>query len=278
VCPPVSSRPQHLPDFGRPPLIEVALSVQFEPLSNFQPPHMGLLWSRFRDRFPQMEVHPPLPSIKEDFMRRKARKLTIEVELSGADADFRYWFLNEKSTELIQVQRDRFAHNWRKVDTEGEYPRFETIRDRFREELKEFECFISDEQLGTLQPDQCEITYVNHIAPNQTWASHADIGDVFSFWRADHDEFLRGPEAEHLAMQYLLPNPDPVGRLHVTIDSAFSAEDESPVFVMNLVARGAPLEGDEGVIRFLELGRDWIVRGFTSLTSETMHRIWERTK
>ena len=38
-------RPPDLPDFNRPPLIEVALGVQFEPLPQMRQGHVGLFWA-----------------------------------------------------------------------------------------------------------------------------------------------------------------------------------------------------------------------------------------
>ena len=50
-----------------------------------------------------------------------------------------------------------------------------------------------------------------------------------------------------------------------------------PIFVLNLTARGEPLgDGVNGAFAFLELARDWIVKGFDELTRPEMHRVWER--
>ncbi len=38
-----------LPTFDAPPVAEVALSVQFEPLGSLRSVQLGLLWERFRD-------------------------------------------------------------------------------------------------------------------------------------------------------------------------------------------------------------------------------------
>ena len=43
----MDSPDRDLPDFEAPPLIEVAISVQFEPIPDLQTPQIGLLWSRF---------------------------------------------------------------------------------------------------------------------------------------------------------------------------------------------------------------------------------------
>ena len=69
----------------------------------------------------------------------------------------------------------------------------------------------------------------------------------------------------------------PIGRLHVALQPAWKKADNSPILVMTLTARGAPLGEDiEGAFAFFELGRRWIVKGFADLTTPEMHRAWER--
>ena len=59
-----------LPDFENPPLVEVALSVQFEPIEQMRTPQIGLLWTEFRHRFPVTQEHPPVdPELTSDLTR-----------------------------------------------------------------------------------------------------------------------------------------------------------------------------------------------------------------
>ena len=54
-----------LPEFVQPPVVEVMMSVQFEVLSSFQPVHFGLLWERWRSRYPLTSHHAPIaPSVE----------------------------------------------------------------------------------------------------------------------------------------------------------------------------------------------------------------------
>jgi hypothetical protein len=51
------------------------------------------------------------------------------------------------------------------------------------------------------------------------------------------------------------------------------------MFLLTLTARGRPgSDGIPGVLQFLDVGREWIVRGFTSITTATMHKIWGRRR
>jgi len=275
-----------LPDFNNPPVTEVALSVQFEPVSGLRTPQLGLLWQEFRERFPKTEEHPPLESVIEQFGIRPTRKGEVRFEMLEGPPMLRYWFLNQKGTELIQVQQDRFVRNWRKVGDENTYPRYEKhLRPMFESDLKHFQAFLEHEQLGELKPNQCEVTYVNHIPAGEGWEKHGDIGEVLTvFQRSFSDSFLENPEyVEDVSMRLRFLIPDqagkPIGRLHITIDPGYRRSDNQPLFIINLTARGAPCgEGIDGVMSFLDLGREWVVRGFASITTPKMHQIWRRKK
>src|ERR1700691_5158974 len=113
------------PEFVRPPVIEVALSVQFRRLERLRSAHLGSLWAKFRHRFPRTEDYAPLEPAFERFdQNRNQPKLGGEVRAYDVPPLPRAWFLNEGGTELIQVQPDRFVRNWRKVDEEDRYVRY----------------------------------------------------------------------------------------------------------------------------------------------------------
>ena len=90
-------------------------------------------------------------------------------------------------------------------------------------------------------------------------------------------EFL--PEAEDVALRvrYSIPGGDgAVSRLHVVADPGFDSSGK-PGIVLTLTARGGLGRGAEDSLESrLDLGREWIVRGFADVTSNAMHRHWER--
>lgn len=101
-----------------------------------------------------------------------------------------------------------------------------------------------------------------------------------TIWAARYsDTFLSEPEDIGLGFRYIIPGADgnPLGRLSVSVEPAYRAEDDRPIYVLVLTARGGSIgEGIEGALGFLDIGREWIVRGFTSATSPRMHEIWGR--
>lgn len=269
-----------LPDFRNPPVMEVLAGVTFEPLVGFHAAHFGLLWSKFRDRFPKTEEHAPLEPAFETFGQRDPMRGKLQVQMVENPPLPRCWFLTQDGERLLQVQQDRFIHNWRKVGTGAAYPRFEQIRGTFKSEFEEFVSFVSTEKLGDLHVIQCEVTYVNHIIAGEGWDTFADVANVFRVWnRAEPNSFIGNPEQLQFAVPYAIPNNEgvPVGRLHIEVTPAFRNADRRSLFRVSLTARGLPLgEGVDGVLNFFEVGREWIVRGFAEVTTPHMHRIWER--
>jgi uncharacterized protein (TIGR04255 family) len=276
----MTSRIRNLPDYLRPPLTEVALSVQFDSIDKLLTPQLGLLWAEFRDRFPVTEEQPPIAPQVEHFGKGPPARNVPPLQVMEKPETPRCWFLNQLGNELVQVQKDRFVVNWRKIGEESQYPRYEQLRERFRSDFGLLQKFVEREKLGELRIAQCEVTYVNHILAGKGWDRHGELDRVLSLWDSSQREsFL--PEAEEIrfASRYVFSDKQgqPIGRLHLNLQPAFLKKDGAPILILTLIARGKPLgEGIEGALAFLDTGRKWIVRGFTSITTESMHQIWGR--
>ena len=57
-----------------------------------------------------------------------------------------------------------FYFNWRRMQEDEAYPRYETIIEDFKKTLSVFEKFLEEEGLGSVNPERCELTYINHIS------------------------------------------------------------------------------------------------------------------
>ena len=273
-----------LPNFKHPPVAEVALSVQFDALP-MRIAHVGLLWSKFfKGDFPKLQDKPPLKEVFETFDPPAFQQPRIEAKFLDMYPPPRCWFLNDKEDELIQIQQDRFIHNWRKVGEEGDdtYPRYKAIRKKFVDELSHFDAFVEEHSLGPLEPNQCEITYVNRISPAGVWSEHGQLDHVLTIISGSNsDDFLPTPEDIKVSIRYIIKDEHdkPIGRLHVSAEPAFTRPENEPTFTLTLTARGKPLDsGVSGVMDFLDIGHEQIVRGFTSITTKRMHakEVWER--
>ncbi len=273
-------RPPDLPEYDRPPLVEVVLSAQFPPLQNMTVAHFGLYWARVRHNFPDVDVRGPLPRSYEALDAPRAQDSRVSFAVADRPPTPRLWFLKADGSELIQMQEDRFIHNWRKAGPSGEYPRYERIRQAFMAELAEFQSCVVEENLGNFVPDQVEVTYVNHIVAGDGWADHSEVDRVFSRWSPKQG--AADLEDARFGSRYILRSdqPEPFGRLHLNVKPARRSEDGVPIFVMELTARGRPLGEPtvEGVLAFMNAGRNAIVRTYTAETTPEMHEHWGRSQ
>lgn len=70
-----------------------------------------------------------------------------------------------------------------------------------------------------------------------------------------------------------------LGRLYVQVQSARKKDDDTPLIVLQMIARGNPMgEGTDGVFSFAERAHEWIVRGFAEITTSHMHTVWGRSR
>jgi uncharacterized protein (TIGR04255 family) len=280
---PLQSKPH--PRFDKPPVVEVALGVQFKPLPSLGIPQIGLLWARFRDRFPKIEHQPPLEHEIERRGTRVQHFPGIRFLDPSAALVPRVWMISEGGTELVQVQQDRFVRNWRRYhDGQAAYPEYvDHLRPKLIEDLGLFMSFVKSESLGEIEFDQCDLTYVNQIGPSGVWSTPAEYPKVFPGLAPGLEVGPRRPldSVGFRARQELLDKAGEfVGRLHIQLDSAMTSPtaekpEPEPLFVLQLTARGSPMgKGVDGLLAFLDFGHDAIVTTFDSITSDAMHRAW----
>jgi hypothetical protein len=67
----------------------------------------------------------------------------------------------------------------------------------------------------------------------------------------------------------------PIGRLHVAASPGYRTDDQQPLLTLALTARCRPAsEGIDDIMDVLDLGREYVVRGFSDLTTPAMHERW----
>jgi uncharacterized protein (TIGR04255 family) len=122
-----------LPQFDDPPVVEVAVSLQFSPIQELDAARLGLAWRHYRDHFPRVEMQPSVARLNE---RRAAGKaVTLSFQLEQGVPNLRFWFLNVDGTRLVQLQNDRISFNWRKAEGAEQYPSYRTVSASFRAQL-----------------------------------------------------------------------------------------------------------------------------------------------
>lgn len=265
-----------LPEYEQPPVIETLLSVQFGPLAQFSILHFGLYWAKIRADYPHYEVQPPLGPSVEQFGEEIWKQPGIKFEIVHGP-EVRCWFIDKSGTRLIQVQRDRFIHNWRRVKDEDVYPRYANIKPKFIEEWQGFCRFVDEAELGKPEVNQCEVTYVNHIELGRGWKSYGELNRVIACWSGVYSgNFLSAPESVLVNASFVIPEQK--GRLHIAMQRAIRTRDAKEVLQLSLTARGKPASSRlEDILEWFDLGHEWIVRGFTDFTTREMHKLLGRT-
>jgi len=270
--------PQNFADFKNPPVSEVALSVQFERLEKLRTPYIGLLWKEYENQdLTTVDEKEPLEPVIETF--ENIRRKHLHVMFSSKPEMPRIWFINNDDTELVQIQQDRFVRNWRKRAAKtSSYPRYSKLKNKFIGDYKIFTDFLAEYQLGDIKPNQCEVTYVNPIPAESKWIKIDDIDKIIRIFRKPNPKYNFLPETEdiNLGMRFIIHNDaeEPIGRLYISLQPVISVENER-VFLLTLTSRLSPATQDlNGVLHALDLGREWIVRGFIDITSQNMHIFW----
>lgn len=274
--------PGDLPEFERPPLVEVVLGVQFEPLERLRVVHLGLLWQDFRDRFPRTEEQVPLEPAVELFGATRPTQPLVRFTVRERPPVPRVWLLSHSGTELIQIQQDRFIRNWRKSPEDARYPRYHKLKEAFQKDYAVFCHRIEQEGLGDIRPNQCEVTYVNVIPANKLVSGHAGIHRICTLFTISYSDGQPPPlEEGALRATYLLRNDkdEPCGRIRVSLEPVLRRHDHQPAFRLLLTARGSPYTQDiGGILSFFDRAHGEIVRTFTAITTPEMHREWGRVR
>jgi len=269
----VPQRPDDLPDYERPPLVEVALAVQHRSLPLRQG-HLGFFWAQVIGDYPRTQDLPPLesPPTTSDFDHEPM----ITLELASAPRVHRAWFLGHDDTRLLQVQADRFVANWRGHTGEDTYPRFESILAEFTTSLATFDRVLKERGLPRRVSEQVEVTYVN-------WIPDCGLGDLLNDLQPGDDGVPGVKSDERVAYRWTLQDGGPLPRsLQMQAHTARRKEDDRVVpgcmMTFTFSAPVPPGISDDDLQEAMGDGRNTIVRAFTAVTRTEMHDRWGRLK
>jgi uncharacterized protein (TIGR04255 family) len=265
-----------LPRFEAPPVIETVLGVYFRPLHRMNSVEQGIFWSNvLQSDFPFYELRPPLESIVERFDDPTTRVPSVRWQVSNEPDTPRLWAKSVTGEHILQIQRDGLLANWLRKD--GYLP-FRERLEALQRRLAEFEDFVRGRNFDQpITPTSCTVTYINHI-PATAWSTA--IEQTLACWTGQFsDSWLRPVEQGRLQLSFAYP--DAPGRLHVTASSVVERETKQLMLQLELTARVmlATDSGDQASARLaLETGHEWVVRGFASMTTPEMHKLWRRVK
>lgn len=249
------------------------MGIQFAPLDNMRIQHYAMLFDRFKVDFPSIEEHdrlPPLSESKEISAAVPAWRLITGVQMP------RIWLVSEPTTSgqyILQFQDDRFLMNWRTTKKDGkDYPSHKINLPIFERYLKIFLTFIDEHRLGKFEPEQCELTYVNHIRIPGNTSAITSAAKTFTFLKTPKG--LTGID-ENFSFSSSSWSDELRGRVYMSLQSALHRESKEQLLDFRLTARGAPADKSrESAISWLDKGHTIVVGSFVSFTSPEMHNMW----
>jgi uncharacterized protein (TIGR04255 family) len=262
------------PDFPNAPLIEVALSVQFQPIATFSSAHAGLFWQLVKHEFPFSQDQPALPMLNELFGSNRPNIGIVGMGFQFGGNQNRTWFSSADGGQLIQIQSNRFVFNWRKSGPDAAYPRYEILRSNFEKYFSLLKGFVAEHGLGQVIPDLYEAHYVNQW-PLEEGKS---FGEVIGSWLKLIPDNVTSlvPEQASISSQYIVQGSakQPVGRLYVNVAPIVNTLGKYGVN-LELICRTIPLDLSSSFdLAPLDLAREKIVTTFQQITSDSAHSFW----
>ena len=261
--------------FEHPPIAEIALSVHFEPLGRLLAPHLGRVWQEFKkDRFVLITEQPPVNPTIENFPHPVEK---AKVRVGNVPDLARIWFIHEDNSRILQVQRDRFTFNWRKIEGGQKYPGFLAIFESFEGFYNRFCDTITDLGIGAVKPLQYELIYINQLMQGDGWRTLDDIGQIYNIFVGSEQSSLFWSGVESMVLRTSFPIADLHGRLHLGIGNRVKAPEQKHMLQTDFTARGFPENMEYSIEAWFKLAHDQIRDKFANVFTEDIQiRIWGR--
>jgi uncharacterized protein (TIGR04255 family) len=251
---------QEIVDFENPPLVEVVCGVRFQPLEKFATPHIGLLWQNYKKDYLYYKEQAPIA-------------VNSEPQILQRPPLPRIWFTDENESRIIQVQRDRFVTNWKKVEPEQTYPHFGEILEKFEADFTKFTDFLTDSELDSPSLLECELTYINIIPKGQGWNDWSNLARLSPAigWNWSQQNILPIPEGINLNTVCFLP--DNLGSFQLNLASLKRVpENEEALQLLFSLKKTSSELTCENMLKWFVVAHDWLVKSFLSLTSPEVQK------
>jgi uncharacterized protein (TIGR04255 family) len=270
-----------LVSFGRPPVSEVVLGVQFsEPVVDLEV--LATFGLRVKGELPGREQHEPLATVEETFAAPPAPR-RIELRIVPGFVLPRTWFISADHGQLVQLQADRFVFNWRRIAPDDHYPRYAALRPVFERHLSTLRGCLAEAGRPAGTVNFAEVTYINELSwPDAPTDQHPPLSRGLQLVSdVSTDGFL--PQAEDTTFQarFRIADPHdlnqaPVGRLYVSAEPALRSVDVVPIYLLKMTAHIVmPMPDDPALVRALDIGREWAVRAFDQVSTPEQKALWQ---
>ena len=255
---------QRKTEYENPPLDETICSIHFDSIRELQAGHLGLLWQKLGSNFTSTEDHNLLPSVSDEEMNYRALPPLPRV-----------WFVHEDESEVIQMQSNRFAYNWRKIRHDDKYPGYLTFIENFEKYLSYFQEFLVNQKLGDFTPRVYEIAYIDYILENEGWKTISDLEKVFPNFISYKGQNTLPPNIMEINYQMVFSLPDDSGQLQLSIRNARRISDNR--HFLRVEFRAISNQAYRERRKWFDSAHDVILDVFSKLVSdEIQEKYWGR--
>lgn len=259
-------------DASRPPVNEVVHSVALTRQAALSGPQLPSVLGDWFSQHARVETAPTY-EIPPEAAELAASLQMPRIQLMPVQPPPRYWLISDDDQELVQVQPDYVALNWRRRSDETEYPGYREMSSRFLNLLRTVEDGLSRHQ-GALKPTRAELTYINIIHPSSLWSSHADTHRLINM------TLPAGASYEQLSFSYsqslASPSGEFIGRLHVALNPTVDWIKQEPQLTLTLTARSANFSQQNvgSVSTFMDSAHSAIEKSFLNLIHRDALSAW----
>lgn len=252
--------------YENPPIDEIVCGIRFESIERLRSGHYGILWQKFRDKFPIIEDHCRIgPVSSKDLENPKKTQLP------------RVWFIHRSENELIQVQRNWFLYNWRKKRARDEYPGYKKVITDFEKYLSYFQEFLSTEKLGYFVEEEYELSYIDVIPRGEGWEDFGDLERVFPNLLTPSKHSILSTNVRSINWQTIIDLPDDSGRLKLAVRSATRISDKHQLLHIEFNALGN--HHDISMVDWFDTTHGVIAELFAHLvSSDIQDKYWRRKR
>lgn len=268
--------------FEAPPVVETALSVQFDSLPGFSAAHVGWFWKEYIEKladgshrgWKQVAETVGIPDQFEKFGADDVwRPLSIQV--TQGQIKTRVQIIREDRERMIQIQNTRFILNWQKQSSA--YPSYETLLPEFRDILHAFESFCAEAGLGVPRYNQWEVVYVDQVKRGNLWHSARDLGQIFPGLSVPPTSSHYTPPSgdETVSADWRFSLADRRGRLYLSFRQLRVPPLNEEVINLTTTARG-PVNDSQSWEQGLNFGHDALRETFLAMTSSEAKEYWRK--
>ncbi|WP_331445881.1 TIGR04255 family protein [Streptomyces xanthochromogenes] len=257
---------------AQPPVNEVVLSVAMVPQPTLIGPRIPEIFGPWYVEHQNVQVvQPYMMPIEQDPAIGPAVPPGATLNFTSV-IESRYWLNSADGAEVVQVQPDYLALNWKRTAPDQEYPHFAALRERFAslttsasEGLQKFG--------GTVGPVRAELAYINLIEPNSLWGNLSEVHRILNVSSGLVEDYEQFSFATSLPIR---DERDFHGRLHVTIQPSFDWLKAEPRIHLNITARSLnfPTSSCERAFSFFDRAHTVANRAFRNILTAEAREIW----